>query len=94
VGIYLLFLNFIIMKKLKLDFQHLKAEVLTRSQLKQILGGDGSTGGGSAACCENGQIAHCYGTTSNCTGAAYGSCDNGANCLEYCVVTGQSQYWC
>ncbi len=32
------------MKKLKLDFQQLNAEVLTRSQLKQILGGkvDGS----------------------------------------------------
>lgn len=34
------------MKKLKLDFQHLNAEILTRSQLKQILGGDGSGGGG------------------------------------------------
>ena len=34
------------MKKLKLDFQHLRnAEVLTRSQLKQIMGGDGGSGG-------------------------------------------------
>jgi natural product precursor len=31
------------MKKLKLDFQQLNAEVLTRSQLKQILGGTAST---------------------------------------------------
>mgnify|MGYP001550626558 CR=1 FL=1 len=34
------------MKKLKLGFQQLNAEVLTRSQLKQILGVDGSEGGG------------------------------------------------
>ena len=33
------------MKKLKLDLQSLNAEVLTRSQLKQILGGDGGSGG-------------------------------------------------
>lgn len=32
------------MKKLKLDFQQLNAEVLTRSQLKKVLGGvSGST---------------------------------------------------
>ena len=34
------------MKKLKLNLQRFEgAEVLTRSQLKQILGGDGSSGG-------------------------------------------------
>ena len=34
------------MKKLKLDFQHLgNAEVLTRSQLKKIMGGEGGSGG-------------------------------------------------
>ena len=34
------------MKKLKLNLEHLQnAEVLTRSQLKQILGGDGGSGG-------------------------------------------------
>lgn len=39
------------MKKLKLDFQHLgNVELLTRSQLKQIVGGDGGSGGDGAAC--------------------------------------------
>ena len=41
------------MKKLKLDLQHLKsAEVLTRSQLKNVLGGDPPvTGGGGIEFC-------------------------------------------
>lgn len=42
------------MKKLKLNLQHFEgAEVLTRSQLKKVLGGDdggGSGDGGSVAC--------------------------------------------
>jgi len=46
------------MKKLKLDFQSLNAEVLTRNQLKQILGGDDGSGGGAGGkykCCPKGQ---------------------------------------
>ena len=46
------------MKRLKLNLQSLNAEVLTRSQLKQILGGDdGSTpgDGGLYKCCPAGQ---------------------------------------
>lgn len=42
------------MKKLKLNLQQFEgAEVLTRSQLKQILGGDDGSGGGcDQATCE------------------------------------------
>ncbi|MEO9211326.1 MAG: hypothetical protein ABI208_09525 [Ginsengibacter sp.] len=40
------------MKKIKLNLQSLNAEVLTRSQLKQILGGDGGSGGGSGDGCD------------------------------------------
>lgn len=46
------------MKKLKLDLQSLNAEVLTRSQLKNVLGGLGSnpgSGGGSYKCCPKDQ---------------------------------------
>ena len=39
------------MKKLKLNLQQFEgAEVLTRSQLKQIMGGEGGSGGDGAAC--------------------------------------------
>ena len=58
------------MKKLKLDFQHLgSAEVLTRSQLKQIMGGDGGSGDG---CKPSG-----WSNGSNCCwhGAGWGSYD-------------------
>jgi len=48
------------MKKLKLNLQSLNAEVLTRSQLKQILGGDGGSGLGS--CTET-----CPGGLTSCT---------------------------
>lgn len=41
------------MKKLKLNLQDLNAEVLTRSQLKQILGGDDGSGGGSGGNCQS-----------------------------------------
>jgi bacteriocin-like protein len=45
------------MKKLKLDFQQLNAEVLTKSELKKIIGGIGGSGGdgggGSPSCSSN-----------------------------------------
>ena len=45
------------MKKLKLQLQSLNAEVLTRSQLKKVLGGDEGTtkgDGGMYKCCPSG----------------------------------------
>lgn len=48
------------MKKLKLDFQQLNAEVLTRSQLKMIIGGSGGSGGGGGS--------DAYGTCCTSTG--------------------------
>ncbi|MEO7315704.1 MAG: hypothetical protein ABIW47_10985 [Ginsengibacter sp.] len=51
------------MKKLKLDFQHLgNAEILTRSQLKNIMGGSGGSGddGDGAAFCHLGTSCQLY----------------------------------
>ena len=50
------------MKKLKLDLQQLKgAEVLTREQLKKVLGGDSGSGDGSCeTTCNTGYYACCY----------------------------------
>lgn len=43
------------MKKLKLDFQHLgNAKVLTRSQLKKIIGGQGGSGDEGDEKCKGG----------------------------------------
>ena len=39
------------MKKLKLGFSSIKAEILNREQLKSILGGDGSGSGGEFPKC-------------------------------------------
>lgn len=53
------------MKKLKLDFQPLGAEVLTATELKKIIGGiggsggDGGGGGGCSVTCESGYYACC-----------------------------------
>ncbi|MGN6266345.1 MAG: hypothetical protein ACTHM5_11760 [Ginsengibacter sp.] len=57
------------MKKLKLDFQHIEGfEVLTRSQLKKILGGDGGSGGCSlSACTTDSDCAAGYCKTISCT---------------------------
>ena len=66
------------MKKLKLDLQNLNAEVLTRSQLKQILGGEASSGGsGNGTTCNSNSKEDCTDSKkSNCyNGAAY-SCTN------------------
>lgn len=42
------------MKKLRLRFQDFgDTEVLTREQLKKIMGGEGSGGGGNGCCCEH-----------------------------------------
>lgn len=44
------------MKKLKLNFQHLgTAEVLTRSQLKKVIGGTWGSGGGSGGSVTHGE---------------------------------------
>jgi hypothetical protein len=69
------------MKKLKLNLQQFEgAEVLTRSQLKKVMGGDGGSGGGcDAGTCQWGTncfyqsgsqcgIAHCLGDD------GYGNC--------------------
>ena len=81
------------MKALKLTLQNFNGiEVLTKSQMKVIVGGDDGTL--TYACGSNCTVAHCYGSYSNCTGNSYGNCDGGANCKEYCVVNGESQYWC
>lgn len=40
------------------------------------------------------KVYHCYGTQSNCTGAASGSCYVGeSNCHNYCT-NGGAPYWC
>jgi len=73
------------MKKLKLNLQQLDgAEVLTRSQLKQILGGDGGSGIGCTTQCYGDKwnpttLRYDYGK-STCTytppiGGLPGSCD-------------------
>ncbi len=80
------------MKKLKLDFQKLNAKVLTRSQLKQILGGDGGSGGdtpcnfgdcqwGANCFYQSGSqcgIAHCLGSD------GYGNCQYTIQILGDC----------
>lgn len=65
------------MKKLKLNFQHLgNAEILTRSQLKQIMGGYGSGGGGNNP---DGSCTYTAGEKITCTSET-GDCKN-----LYCV---------
>jgi len=69
------------MKKLKLDFQQLNAEVLTRSQLKQILGGvDGSGGTGCYMCCWDSDPTNCSACVQN---DGTGPCTKGAS-LKSC----------
>ena len=61
------------MKKLKLNLQQFEgAEVLTRSQLKQILGGDGGSGAG----CDN---VACAKKSSDTLGLC--ACSEGGQCL-------------
>ncbi|MEO9211321.1 MAG: hypothetical protein ABI208_09500 [Ginsengibacter sp.] len=62
------------MKKLKLDLQGLNAEVLTRSQLKKVLGGDGGSGGsggGSLPCFTNAECQNWYGEYCYCLTRIY-----------------------
>jgi len=67
------------MKKLKLDFQKLNAEILTRSQLKQILGGL-SSGGESCNCNSNDDcgkgccVSGCTKGTSGKAGVCHSEC--------------------
>jgi hypothetical protein len=86
------------MKKLKLDFQHLgNAEVLTRSQLKQIMGGDGGSGGGGGGMCwittydqnNNKNEAYAIFTSENC-----GSSTANSHCVNLIVTQGSGVYRC
>jgi hypothetical protein len=64
------------MKKLKLDLQHLNAEVLTRSQLKKVLGGDGGSddGGDSGGCDPVACAAKSNSNTGSCSCNSHGRC--------------------
>ncbi len=60
------------MKKLKLNLQQFEgAEVLTRSQLKQIMGGDGGSGGELCLGCT---------TDSDCSAVLKGKCQSYPSC--------------
>lgn len=67
------------MKKIRLKALELGAkEVLTRDQLKQILGGDGSGGSGIADCaCDSPSTIKCPDGTKSCNGEVNGNitCD-------------------
>lgn len=86
------------MKKLKLNFQDFgNTEVLTREQLKKIVGGDGSGG----PCVTNGCSRICHYTTYNNDPVwGFGNCNQqGAAghpsiCDNYCCEQGQQTYWC
>ena len=65
------------MKKLKLDLQSLNAEVLTRSQLKQILGGDDCGGGGCGDNCTLGNTCFYAGPDGCGTATVVGGNGNG-----------------
>ena len=88
------------MKKLKLDLQSLNAEVLTRSQLKQILGGDGSSGGSGSpfpgGCCVHTSSWNGYQCSLNYN-AAQTLFDNGNGgwdnwCCDSCASSWYTQY--
>ena len=66
------------MKKLELNFQQLNAEVLTRSQLKQILGGAGSGGNCPLSCKQDSDCFFGY-CNLDCTanGVTYTVCNGG-----------------
>jgi len=84
------------MKKLKLNFQDLNAEVLTRSQLKQILGGQASSGDFPGGCCVhtsswNGyQCQLSYGGANTLFDNGNGGWDNW--CCDSCSESWYSQY--
>jgi natural product precursor len=61
------------MKKLKLNLQQFEgAEVLTRSQLKKIMGGDDSGSGGD-----------CQARNEKCSSANHLNCCSGLVCAEF-----------
>jgi hypothetical protein len=83
------------------------AEVLSRGQMKQVLGGymplppSGSPGGNNGNPCANGGCSSiCSSTTSGGdTYNAYGSCSSstgGTTCHNYCCANplNQATYWC
>lgn len=90
------------MKKLSLNapaFQ--KGEVLTRSQLKKVLGGDGSggpgtPGGNNGNPCPDNCTKYCHKIDGYMP--AYGTCPSdigGTTCHNYCCDGEQADYyWC
>jgi len=70
------------MKKLRLNLQQLNAEVLTRSQLKQILGGYG----GSGETCNCNSKADCSSDKPCCvSGCTKGSSGDAGVCHSECA---------
>ncbi|WP_293788739.1 hypothetical protein [uncultured Pedobacter sp.] len=89
------------MKKLSLKPNAFnKGEVLTRTQLKKVMGGVGSgagtPGGSNGNPCPNNCKQYCHQNDDGHTG--YGTCSpstGGTSCHNYCCDGTQSQYyWC
>jgi len=73
------------MKKLKLNLQSLNAEVLTRSQLKMILGGDGSGLVWKVKCNDGNlyEVASCSATNQSAACSTHGGVVAGPSCTGY-----------
>ena len=83
------------MKKLKLNLQQFDgAEVLTRNQLKKVLGGGGGGGTGSGGPCDD-CTKLCHRDDNGDYG--YGMCSpetGGTSCHNYCCADPSNTYWC
>lgn len=80
------------MKNSKLDLQQLKAKELTKSQMKQIMGG---LIAGPCDSCR--QLCHESNGGTRDAEYGFGMCSpetGGTSCHNYCCEAGQPTYWC
>lgn len=87
------------MKKLRLGKIKIEgAEVLSREQLKRVMGGSGTPGGNNGDPCPSNCTQYCHQTfispTYNPTDTGTCPPDPSYECHNYCCEAGGSYYWC